>query len=73
MRILPAGLIAAVELGVPISGDALRDLIAAEAEAEAIGLSFEEALEAARRRLLSPGNLLASDIALLVELLTNAD
>jgi len=67
MRNLPANLVRAIEQGQPITEEQLKELIAAEAKE--IGLSFDEAVKAAQHGTLPSGNLYASDIAFLVDLL----
>ena len=67
---LPANLIKAIEQGQPITEEQLKELIAAEAKE--LGLSFDEAVKAAQEGVLPSGNLYASDIAFLVDLLPHA-
>jgi hypothetical protein len=70
MGSLPANLIKAIEEGEPITENQLRELIAAEARE--LGMSFEQAVKAAEEGVLPTGNLFASDIAFLVDLLPHA-
>ncbi len=67
---LPANLIKAIEQGQPITEEQLRELISAEAKE--LGLSFDEAVRAAQAGTLPSGNLYASDIVFLVDLLPHA-
>ena len=67
---LPVNLIKAIEQGQPITEEQLRELITAEAEE--LGMSFDEAVGAAQRGLLPADNLFASDIAFLIDLLPHA-
>ncbi len=70
MENLSDDLVTAIEQGRSITAGQLKELITAEAKE--IGLSFDEALRAARERTLLPGSLFASDIAFLVDLLPYA-
>ncbi len=70
MGTLPANLVKAIEQGQPITEAQLRELISAEAKE--LGLSFDEAVRAAQEGTLPSGNLYASDIAFLVDLLPHA-
>jgi len=65
MAPLPLALQEAIERG-ELTEDQLRELIALEAQA--LGLSFEEAVRKARDRHL-PKNILGADLELLVQLL----
>lgn len=70
MENLSDDLVTAIEQGQPITERQLRELITAEARG--IGLSFDEAVRAAREGTLPSGSLFASDIAFLVDLLPHA-
>ncbi len=63
---LPVSLQEAIKRGTLTQGQ-LRKLITLEAEA--LGLSFEEAVEEARKGTLSRNSYLGADLELLVELL----
>lgn len=65
MKPLPLELQQAIEEGA-LTDEQLRELITLEAEA--LGLTFKEAVECARAGTL-PHNLLGSDLQLLVQLL----
>jgi hypothetical protein len=65
---LPGALVDAVEVG-ELSADQLQELITAEAKA--LGLTFDEAVRAAKDGTL-PKNLIGSDLSLLVDLLEAA-
>lgn len=65
MTELPADLLEAIERG-EVTDDQLRELIALEARA--IGLSFDEALRAAKDGTL-PKNYVGADLELLIDLL----
>jgi hypothetical protein len=67
MENLSDDLVKAIERGQPITEEQLRELVTVEAKE--IGLSFDEAVNAAQEGTLPSGNLLASDIAFLVDLL----
>ena len=70
MENLPDDLVSAIEQGRPITEEQLKELITVESKE--IGLSFDEAVRAAREGTLPSGSLFASDIAFLVDLLTHA-
>jgi hypothetical protein len=63
---LPSDLVAALECG-ELTPEQLRRLIALEAEA--LGLSFDEAVARARAKTLPSRDVIASDLELLVDLL----
>ncbi len=67
---LPATLIEAIERGEPITEEQLKELISAEARE--LGMSLEQAVKAAEDGSLPTGDLYASDIAFLVDLLPHA-
>ena len=62
----PADILAAMERGEPLSTEQFRRLI--DVEALAIGLTFQEAIDAARLRALPQGPI-GSDLSLLIEML----
>jgi len=65
----PADILSAMERGEPLSDEQFRRLI--DVEARAIGLTFDEAIEAARRRTLPQGPI-GTDLGLLIEMLQAA-
>ncbi|HTF36074.1 MAG TPA: hypothetical protein VK714_20505 [Myxococcota bacterium] len=65
----PADILSAMEKGQVLSVDQFHRLIAVEAQA--IGLTFDQALELARRRALPQGPI-GTDLGLLIEMLPAA-
>lgn len=65
----PADILAAMENGEPLDNEQFRRLIAIEAQA--IGLNYEQALDAARRRELPQGPI-GTDLGLLIEMMQAA-
>ena len=68
---LSKDLVSAVERGRPITKGQLTELITAEANE--IGLSFDEAFASVQEQTLPPGSLFASDIAFLMDLLPHSE
>ena len=66
---LPADILKAMESGRPLTREQFRRLIAVEAQA--VGLTYEQAIDAARKRTLPPGPI-GTDLGLLIGMLEAA-
>lgn len=65
----PAEILRAMESGDPLTRDQFLRLIAIEAQS--VGLTFEQAIDAARKRTLPPGPI-GTDLGLLIGMLEAA-
>jgi hypothetical protein len=63
---IPQDIVDAIKNGIPLTDDQLRRMI--EAEAEMIGLTFDEAIELGRRRAL-PKSIIGMDLQSLIYML----